>query len=725
MAPLWRCMLSKSSPLYRDSLFSFSLWEWRAQERELTLLRKQTERERRALQRQIEKLSKELQQKDSLIESLRSKLDQQQPRTDTPASGHALSEATDQSEHTSFISDEQGSTNEDLELCSELDAASEFSQVEAADRSSAESHCKQGPAPPHPSIPPSVTSSHGHQSYNRCPSMHCTPHMPVQTGFNGAQVKPLSGYSLGTNPQTDPSSFHLLSQPAFHQSPFSSLNASPALKSGRGLLESSALWDMAYESQSVREGAYGDISSGSSGYQSGARHTGTDLMEEHLREIRSLRQRLEESIQTNDRLRQQLEDRLSSTSRDGGGAPTNIYIQGLDSVSQLSNQVRILKEDNHALQSQLQQARRDGIKEVEQLQEAVLSGRGRVKQAELETERWADQCRRLQVQVQEQTQATMQLKLDRQSSQENANRLQHEVNVLQQQLSESRRLVHTLQCELQVYQRKCGTGRSVSTGSSQSLAFDLQEPQSHMHLLEQQLSDRLDTNVPHSTARKQLFHDPSPSPPVRDTGLFSPAFPIPAEQDGLRSAASDSPKPRTGTRGESDVPDGSFACRTGCHVVGHVDDFSTLQQQLLEGKVLIRRIEATLQSSKIGLQEGCVKSLLTNTKTLKQVIEETASVLKMFWRAALPSAEATTPQLQKEQSLKEEVVSLKRKLSEQEQALRDTLDTLKSSNRTKDSMEQFIVNQLSRTRDVLKKARTNLEVKSRAPSSAPLVVEVL
>lgn len=40
------------------------------------------------------------------------------------------------------------------------------------------------------------------------------------------------------------------------------------------------------------------------------------------------------------------------------GAPTNIYIQGLDSVSQLSNEVRVLKEENQALQSQLQEASR-------------------------------------------------------------------------------------------------------------------------------------------------------------------------------------------------------------------------------------------------------------------------------------------------------------------------------------------------------------------------------
>lgn len=55
MAPLWKAMLSKSSPLYRDSLFSFSLWEWKAQERELLLLRKHTDRERRAMLAQLDK----------------------------------------------------------------------------------------------------------------------------------------------------------------------------------------------------------------------------------------------------------------------------------------------------------------------------------------------------------------------------------------------------------------------------------------------------------------------------------------------------------------------------------------------------------------------------------------------------------------------------------------------------------------------------------------------
>lgn len=48
--------------------------------------------------------------------------------------------------------------------------------------------------------------------------------------------------------------------------------------------------------------------------------SGVNLIEEHLQEVRCLRQRLEESIRTNERLRQQLEEKLATTGRDGGNA---------------------------------------------------------------------------------------------------------------------------------------------------------------------------------------------------------------------------------------------------------------------------------------------------------------------------------------------------------------------------------------------------------------------
>lgn len=64
------------------------------------------------------RLSKELQHKDKIIESLHTKLHQ---RPETPSSCHALSETTDQSDRTSLVSDECR-TNEDVDLCSDLDS---------------------------------------------------------------------------------------------------------------------------------------------------------------------------------------------------------------------------------------------------------------------------------------------------------------------------------------------------------------------------------------------------------------------------------------------------------------------------------------------------------------------------------------------------------------------------------------------------------------------------
>ncbi|XP_038581901.1 myomegalin [Micropterus salmoides] len=451
------------------------------------------------------------------------------------------------------------------------------------------------------------------------------------------------------------------------------------------------------------------------GVQSGASNTGSDLMKEHLREIRTLRQRLEDSIQTNDRLRQQLEERLARTSSEKG-APTNIYIQGLDSVGQLSSEIRLLKEENVSLQNQLKQATREGNKEAEQLREAALLEQARLKEAELEAERWAEQSRKLQTEAEALNQEIAQLKQDRQRNQETINRFQHEVSILQQQLCESHSLVQSLQRELQVYHRVCGVtanthsaGQS-SEGTQHTATFDPRE----LHIqLEQQLSGQ---TGPLPRSRRQLFNDDVPSPPVRDTGLVSPSSPLhPAQKHAEDTGAAD----RASTL-QGQAPDGSFSNRHGRHAVGHIDDFKALQRQILEGSALLRKMDATLHSlsnpPEFSLHQpsdsGSVRKLLSDSKTLRQILEEAGSLLRMFWRAALPNFEES----KQDPSLREEVVSLRLRLSEQEQALKDAMERVKSSNRTKDSMEHFIVSQLSRTQDVLRKAKTNLQVKTQEAS---------
>ncbi|XP_047442806.1 myomegalin isoform X4 [Mugil cephalus] len=746
------------------------------------------------------RLSKELQQKDKIIESLRTKLNQQHHlhhhhhphphRSDTPCSGHALSDASDQSDRISYVSDDRGSTNEDLELCSDVDAASELCPEETPGRVGTD-------CPSHSSVSPSIASSHQTLSCPSCPSMHrsSSPQTPADVqsqtapayqpppfsssssfsfstqkapspfhpppsnlrgryqsggggggggggaggaggaGFSLAEVhqelqmlqrqlrdsdrfstpqsKPLQGFPFAPqhlhhhlhhqhqhhqhHQQPGSSSFLPLSfPPGLHPSPFSSaascssLDAGLAMKAGASLLESSALWDAAYGSRPMRA----DLSSGSSGYQSGTSQAGSDLMKEHLREIRSLRQRLEDSIHTNDRLRQQLEERLARTAAEKG-APTNIYIQGLDSVGQLSSELRLLKEENLSLQNQLQQS----SKEAERLREAVLLERSRLKEAELEAERWAEESRKLQVEADAHGQETTHLRQDRQRNQETINRLQHEVSVLRQQLCESRGLVHSLQCELQVYRRVCGV--NVNTLTDQAGDQPGLDPRELHIQLEQQLSSEA---AAQPGGRRQLFSDNVPSPPVRDTGLISPSSPLRPAQRHPEEAPSADPA--------STLQDGCYASRHGRHVVGHIDAFKALQQQILEGGALLLRMEAGLYSLSASQDfyepSDSVRKLLSDAETLRQILEESGSTLRMFWRAALPDSE----EAKQDQPLKEELAALRLKLSQREEALKDAMERVKSSNRTKDSMEHFIVSQLSRTRDVLRKAKTNLQVKS-------------
>ncbi|XP_056149719.1 myomegalin-like [Lampris incognitus] len=739
------------------------------------------------------RLSKELQQKDKIIESLHTKLQQ---RPETPSSCHALSETTDQSDRTSLVSDECR-TNEDLELCSDLDA-SEY-QEEHRQEPGHGSENEVCPSPPSP---------HGLKSSSSCPNMLCSAPVglagqpsralltgPVSSSLPGPslhdlwgqhitfdprpralsvnavrqdldalykqmndqdrgymvpQDKALSTFSPSAHNRHDLSSYSQLSHHAFQQYQLGGVPKDHSLRSDSGLLTGGSPWEIENMVQPI--GGY----AGSSGHQLGNSQGGVDLIEEHLREVRSLRQRLEESIRTNERLRQQLEERLATTGRDGG-APTNIYIQGLDTVTQLSNEIRILKEENLALQSRLQ-ASSDTCEEAVQLREAVLAGRARLKQAELEAEQWKEELRRLQAHSQEQGQQIQMLRQERQNSQEKTNRLQHEVSLLQQQLCESRELIHSLQSELHVYDRVCGGTKANKgylcelpglplelgelLGEVRNLRAQLQSSVQENSALKQlelhkQLEQKLGVGSPRTPSlsaltaspqrdgfyKRQLLHDPAPSPPVRDIGLFncgSPYAPY-SDLDDSHSTANDPLEPHSELEGEA--PDGSFANRNGRHTIGHVDDFSALQQQVLEGRSLVQRMETALQAclsqqlvegnqdrkSNLVLDYGCVKSLLSNTKTLRQILEEASSLLKMFWRAALPSTDRSTQNLKKEQCMQEEILSLRLRMSEQEEVLQGTIQRLRSTSRTKESMEQFIVNQLSRTRDVLKKARTNLE----------------
>ncbi|XP_075996161.1 myomegalin-like isoform X4 [Genypterus blacodes] len=599
------------------------------------------------------RLSKELQQKDQLIESLRAKLNHHHhhhhhQRSDTPCSSHTLS---DQSEG-SFVSASQ----EDVDVCSE----DELLQEDTGRTDS----------PSHSSIISS--SSHAATSCLTCPIMQCSNSPPKAIDSHTAPVSDLTcdpvrlrprchgsvsladaqqelqtlqrqlAHSLSSPQSRPPQCVPVLSQHRLSFEPLShstyqpsliggALDCCSAIKARAGLLDSSALWDTAYGSRPMSLGAV--VSSGASSGRSGSGHTGSELMKEHLSEIRVLRQRLEDSIQTNERLRQQLEDRLTHTLKHKG-APTNIYIQGVDSVSELSSELRALKDQNIGLRQQLQQLTADVRKEAEQRREA-----------EAEAERWAGHSRELQADAQAQKEEITHMTQDRLRNHETITRLQHELSVLQQQVCERHRNTHSGQVE------------------------------------------------------SMMTSDPRES----------------SRQAGVRPRARR--KLLTAGPQQGRAPDVSSYDPLGRHTAGHVEDFQAVQQQILEGGHLLLTIETTLHSlsgperQDSSLQQGSVRKLLADTHTLCQIVEEVQSLLRRFWTVPLPNADET-----KEKQEEEELVSLRLQLSEKERALMDAKEKLKSSNVTKDSMERLIISQLLRTRDVLKKAKTNLQVKGQGSS---------
>ncbi|XP_063481931.1 myomegalin isoform X14 [Symphalangus syndactylus] len=686
------------------------------------------------------RLSRELQEKEKVIEVLQAKLDAQSL---TPSSSHALSDSHRSPSSTSFLSDE-------LEACSDMDIASEYTHYEEKKASPSHSDsihhsshsavlsskpsstsASQGvkaesssnpislPTPQNP--PKEANQAHSGFHFHSIPKLASLPQAPLpsapssflpfsptgppllgccetpvvslaeaqqelqmlqkQLGESASTVPPASTATLPSNDLEADSSLYLNSaQP--HSPPRGTIELGRILEPG--YLGSSGKWDMM---RPQKGSVSGDLSSGSSVYQLNSKPTGADLLEEHLGEIRNLRQRLEESICINDRLREQLEHRLSSTAR-GSGSTSNFYSQGLESIPQLCNENRVLREENQRLQAQLSHVSREHSQETESLREALLSSRSHLQELEKELEHQKVKRQQLLEDLREKQQEVLHFREERLSLQENDSRLQHKLVLLQQQCEEKQQLFESLQSELQIYEALYGNS-------------------------------------------KKGLKDSAVSPPVRDVGMNSPALVLPSSAsstpgsetaiinrtDGL--GLDTSPIMKTPPKLEGDATDGSFANKHGRHVIGHIDDYSALRQQIAEGKLLVKKIVSLVRSacSFPGLEaQGTevlgskgIHELQSSTSALHHALEESASLLTMFWRAALPSTHIPVLPGKVGESTERELLELRTKVSKQERLLQSTTERLKTANQQKESMEQFIVSQLTRTHDVLKKARTNLE----------------
>ncbi|KAM7003624.1 CDK5 regulatory subunit-associated protein 2 [Passerculus sandwichensis] len=492
-----------------------------------------------------------------------------------------------------------------------------------------------------------------------------------------------------------------------------------------------------------------------------------ELLMEHLQEIRILRQRLEYSIKTNERLRKQLERQVTDKELDQGSA--NIFIHGSEQHNSLTSEIHFLRKQNQVLNAMLAKGSRDKQKENEKLRESLSKKDAVIEHLHEDHECMKKENEKLQKQICQKEDEIRYLTCQIYSSRNELNRLQTEINVKQHQISENEKLLQSLRTEIKVYEkleeaRRKGTDprcdASEEFQKDQKNPLDLHELLAEIQSLRVQLERSIDTNKSlHEKLEEQLSkgkrEEMGPvsavnvncvlkAGPQPCAGLDENLCNCPAarrnigEQNG-HCISAENPGAEAAPKGDVDsasvcsssssrtctprlVPGHRmWADRNGRHVLGLIEDYEALRKHISEGQQVLEHMEMAL-GELTGTQllpepgvkvpeQASLHGFSTGTHTVQQILEEASRSLKLLWRVSLPmkAAHGTAQGIQDE-GMKAEIFRLRKKLSEQERKLHSTVKRLHSTNQLKENMEKVIIDQLVLTHDVLKKARGNLEV---------------
>ncbi|KFV14800.1 CDK5 regulatory subunit-associated protein 2, partial [Pterocles gutturalis] len=411
-----------------------------------------------------------------------------------------------------------------------------------------------------------------------------------------------------------------------------------------------------------------------------------ELLMEHLQEIRILRQRLEYSIKTNERLRKQLERQVTDKELDQGSA--NIFIHGSEQHNSLTSETHFLRKQNQVLNAMLAKGSRDKQKENEKLRESLSKKNAIIEHLHEDYECIKKENERLQKQIGEKEDETRYLTCQIYSSRNELNRLQTEINVKQHQLSENEKLLQSLRTEIKVYEKleEARRKRTENLCKCPAASRNICEPQKRGHCIS-----------------------------LAKTGM------PPASKDDLDSASHCSSTSSSSTACTPRLVPGHrmWADKNGRHVLGLIEDYNALRKQIAEGQQVLAEMEiSSREVTGTKLQEPGIKipdqaslhSFSANIHTVQQILEEAARLLKLLWRVSLPLKAVHGTHGTQDEGMKAEIFRLRKKLSEQEKKLHSTVKRLHSTNQLKENMEKVIIDQLVLTHDVLKKARGNLEV---------------
>ncbi|XP_074871228.1 CDK5 regulatory subunit-associated protein 2 isoform X2 [Carettochelys insculpta] len=497
-----------------------------------------------------------------------------------------------------------------------------------------------------------------------------------------------------------------------------------------------------------------------------------DLLMEHLQEIRTLRQRLEDSIKTNERLRLQLERQVTDIERNQGSA--NIFIHGSEQHNSLTSEIHFLRKQNQVLNVMLAKGSRDKQKENEKLRESLSKKNAIIEHLHQDYECIKKENEVLQKQIGKKEDENRHLTHEIYSSRNELNRLQTEMNAKQHQLSENDKLLQSLRVELKVFEKLAEARRRTDILDSRNDAsegfrkdqnnlLDLHELLTEIQSLRVQLERSIETNKTlheklvvqlskekkdeaasasavninyllkrdsqHYTGMNDVDHKFSAassnvcelqncghctSPAKAETQL--------AHKEDLDSSSQCSSSSSMGTSCTPRLVPGHrmWADKSGRHILGLIEDYNALRKQISEGQKLVSEMEACFREI-IGMKHlepgvkvpdpDSLNNFSANLHTVQQILEEAARLLKLLWRVSLPMKVVhSTACCNQDEGMKAEIFRLRKKLSEQEKKLHSTVKRLHSTNQLKENMEKVIIDQLALTHDVLKKARGNLEI---------------
>uniref|UniRef100_A0A2K5U2G1 CDK5 regulatory subunit-associated protein 2 n=1 Tax=Macaca fascicularis TaxID=9541 RepID=A0A2K5U2G1_MACFA len=414
-----------------------------------------------------------------------------------------------------------------------------------------------------------------------------------------------------------------------------------------------------------------------------------DLLMEHIQEIRTLRKRLEESIKTNDKLRKQLERQGSEFDQ----GSTNIFASGSELHSSLTSEIHFLRKQNQALNAMLIKASIDKQKENDKLRESLSRKTASLEHLQREYASVKEENERLQKEGSEKERHNQQLIQEVCRSGQELSRVQEEVKLRQQLLSQNDKLLQSLRVELKAYEKLDEEHRRLREASGEG--WKGQDPFRDLHsllmeiqALRLQLERSIETSSTlQSSLEEQLArgaekaqegaltlaiqalsipevplqpdkHDGDKDPMESDNSfdLFdssqavtpkSVSETLPLSENDTDSLSCDSGSSAISTPCVSRLVAGHrlWASKNGRHVLGLIEDYEALLKQIGQAQRLLAEMDIQTQeapsytSQELGTKgphPAPLSKFVSSVSTAKLTLEEASRRLKLLWRVSVP-----------------------------------------------------------------------------------------